>query len=146
MTIKVKKINNKATLPTRMTKTSVGYDLYACIDEKIPIQSEGGIALIPTGISIQLPEGHEAQIRPRSGLALKYKITVLNSPATIDTDYIGEIKVLLINHSKDNVFVVEPNMRIAQLVISKYEQPDFEMVEEFNKTGRGENGFGSTGI
>ena len=119
-------------------------DLKANTSEPIvlnPMQRE----LIPTGIYIQLPEGYEAQIRPRSGLAAKYGITVANAPGTIDADYIGEIKVILINLSKEK-FVINPGERIAQMVISKYEKIEWNEVSELEKTDRGEGGFGSTGI
>ena len=140
------KIVNKSRhrLPEYQTALSAGMDLKANTSEPIvlnPMQRE----LIPTGIYIQLPEGYEAQIRPRSGLAAKYGITVANAPGTIDTDYIGEIKVILINLSKEK-FVINPGERIAQMVISKYEKIEWNEVSELEKTDRGEGGFGSTGI
>jgi dUTP pyrophosphatase len=101
--------------------------------------------LVPTGIYIQLPDGYEAQIRPRSGLAAKYGITVTNTPGTIDQDYTGEIKVSLINLSSDN-FVIQPGERIAQMVISKYERIDWDEVATLEETERGDGGFGSTGM
>ena len=145
MLVKVKKFNEKAILPTRMTKQSAGFDLYACIEKPITILYDGGVQLISTGIGIQLPEGYEAQIRPRSGLALKYGVTVLNAPGTIDADYRNEIKVILINHSQSTNFTIENGMRIAQMVIAKHESPELELVDELNDTERGTNGFGSTG-
>lgn len=144
MLVKVKKVSENAILPARMTKGSAGFDLYSCIDGMPAILPNGGVLLIPTGIALELPEGYEAQLRPRSGLAMKELITILNSPATIDSDYRGEIKVLLINHGP-NAFYVEHGMRIAQLVISKFEQPDFELVSELESTERNADGFGSTG-
>jgi dUTP pyrophosphatase len=140
------KIVNKSRhrLPEYQTALSAGMDLKANTSEPIvlnPMQRE----LIPTGIYIQLPEGYEAQIRPRSGLAAKYGITVANAPGTIDADYIGEIKVILINLSKEK-FVINPGERIAQMVISKYEKIEWNEVSELEKTDRGEGGFGSTGI
>lgn len=140
------KIVNKSRhrLPEYQTALSAGMDLKANTSEPIvlnPMQRE----LIPTGIYIQLPEGYEAQIRPRSGLAAKYGITVANAPGTIDADYIGEIKVILINLSKEK-FVINPGERIAQMVISKYEKVEWNEVSELEKTDRGEGGFGSTGI
>lgn len=140
------KIVNKSRhrLPEYQTALSAGMDLKANTSEPIvlnPMQRE----LIPTGIYIQLPEGYEAQIRPRSGLAAKYGITVANAPGTIDADYIGEIKVILINLSKEK-FVINPGERIAQMVISKYENIEWNEVSELEKTDRGEGGFGSTGI
>jgi len=101
--------------------------------------------LIPTGLHIALPEGYEAQIRPRSGLALKHGLTVLNSPGTIDADYRGEIGVLLINLSQDD-FVINDGERIAQMVIARHEQADFIVVEELDQTERGEGGYGHTGV
>jgi dUTP pyrophosphatase len=140
------KIVNKSRhrLPEYQTALSAGMDLKANTSEPIvlnPMQRE----LIPTGIYIQLPEGYEAQIRPRSGLAAKYGITVVNAPGTIDADYIGEIKVILVNLSKEK-FVINPGERIAQMVISKYEKIEWNEVSELEKTDRGEGGFGSTGI
>ena len=140
------KIVNKSRhrLPEYQTALSAGMDLKANTSEPIvlnPMQRE----LIPTGIYIQLPEGYEAQIRPISGLAAKYGITVGNAPGTIDADYIGEIKVILINLSKEK-FVINPGERIAQMVISKYEKIEWNEVSELEKTDRGEGGFGSTGI
>jgi dUTP pyrophosphatase len=152
MLVKIKKVSENAILPARMTKGSAGFDLYAFIQNPITIYSRDDLfrirnepVLIPTGISIQLPEGYEAQLRPRSGLALKHGITILNTPATIDADYRGEIKVLLINHGRHD-FVIENGQRIAQLIISKCEQPDFEVVSELDSTERNIDGFGSTGI
>ena len=140
------KIVNKSRhrLPEYQTSLSAGMDLKANISEPIvltPLQRE----LIPTGIYIQLPEGYEAQIRPRSGLAAKYGITVANAPGTIDADYIGEIKVILINLSNDK-FVINPGERIAQMVVNKYEKVEWNEVAELEKTDRGEGGFGSTGM
>ena len=140
------KIINKSRhrLPEYQTALSAGMDLKANTSEPIvlnPLQRE----LIPTGIYIQLPEGYEAQIRPRSGLAAKYGITVVNAPGTIDADYIGEIKVILINLSNEK-FVINPGERIAQMVISKYEKVEWNEVKELEKTDRGEGGFGSTGV
>jgi dUTP pyrophosphatase len=101
--------------------------------------------MIPTGISIQLPEGCEAQVRPRSGLAAKYGITVANAPGTVDADYTGEIKVILINLSNEN-FLINPGDRIAQMVIARYERVEWDEVAELNPTERGDGGFGSTGV
>ena len=130
-------------LPTYATEQSAGMDLSAALDEAIELDS-GDRALIPTGLSIALPAGYEAQIRPRSGLALKNGITVLNSPGTIDADYRGEIKVLLINHGKE-AFTVERGMRIAQMVVERYETVGWEVVKDLEESDRGEGGFGSTG-
>jgi dUTP pyrophosphatase len=145
MIVKIKKLNLKAIIPTRMHDADAGCDLCACIDEEITI-SPNGSALIPTGIAIHIPEGHEGQIRPRSGLAAKYKVTVLNAPGTVDSGFLGEIKVILINHNCSDKFVITNGMRIAQLIIAKCEKVDFELVSDLDETDRNTNGFGSTGI
>ncbi len=130
-------------LPTYATEQSAGMDLTAALEEAVEIGS-GDRALIPTGLSIALPAGHEAQVRPRSGLAVKHGVTVLNTPGTIDADYRGEIKVILINHGKEP-FIVERGMRIAQMVVEKFEHVNWDVVETLEDTERGEGGFGSTG-
>lgn len=130
-------------LPHYATNGSAGMDLSAGIEVDVTIKS-GEHKLIPTGICIELPEGYEAQIRPRSGLAAKNGVTVLNSPGTIDSDYRGELKIILINHGKED-FVITHGMRVAQMVISKYEQVLIEEVDSFTETARGTGGFGSTG-
>lgn len=130
-------------LPTYATSHSAGMDLTAALEEAIEIGS-GERALIPTGLSIALPDGYEAQIRPRSGLAINHGVTVLNSPGTIDADYRGEIKVILINHGKE-AFTVERGMRIAQMVVERYETVKWKVVDDLDETERGEGGFGSTG-
>lgn len=131
-------------LPAYATEQSAGMDLRANIDEPIvlkPLEHR----LIPTGLHIALPAGYEAQVRPRSGLALKKGITVLNSPGTIDADYRGEVGVLLINLSQEE-FVVNDGERIAQMVIARHEQAEFVEVVELDKTERGEGGYGHTGV
>ncbi len=130
-------------LPTYATSQSAGMDLSAALEEAFEL-GPGERALIQTGLSIALPEGYEAQIRPRSGLALKHGVTVLNSPGTIDADYRGEIKVLLANMGKEP-FTIERGMRIAQMVIAKHEIVSWEVVEDLEETQRGAGGFGSTG-
>ena len=144
--LKIKKLENSQglALPKYETNGSAGMDLIASIDEDIIIKS-GEIKLIKTGIAIALERGFEAQIRPRSGLALKNGITVLNTPGTIDSDYRGEICVILINHSKLD-FVVSRGMRIAQMIIAKYAQAEIIEVENLDETIRGSSGFGSTGV
>tara|TARA_B100001059_G_scaffold4746_1_gene3961 strand:+ start:890 stop:1327 length:438 start_codon:yes stop_codon:yes gene_type:complete len=130
-------------LPTYATKASSGVDLKAVVNTPVtlePLERK----IIYTGLKIALPEGYEAQIRPRSGLAAKYGITVLNSPGTIDADYRGEIGVILVNLSNTS-FTIQPGDRIAQLVISKFEQIDWLPMDELSDTKRGEGGFGSTG-
>ncbi len=142
--IQVKIVNEgKQQLPQYATAGSAGMDLRADIDRPIilkPLERK----LIPTGLKIALPVGYEAQIRPRSGLALKYGVTVLNSPGTIDADYRGEVCVILVNLSNDD-FVINPSERIAQMVVAKHEQVDFQIVETLNETERGDGGFGHTG-
>ena len=130
-------------LPTYATNQSAGMDLCAAIEEAIEI-GPGERMMIPTGLSMALPAGYEAQVRPRSGLAVKNGVTVLNSPGTIDADYRGEIKVVLVNLSQEP-FTVERGMRIAQMVVAKYEQVEWNVVENLDETERGAGGFGSTG-
>ncbi|MAE50576.1 MAG: dUTP diphosphatase [Micavibrio sp.] len=130
-------------LPTYATALSAGMDLSAALEEAIELDS-GERALVPTGLAIALPPGYEAQIRPRSGLALKHGVTVLNTPGTIDADYRGEIKVILINHGKEP-FIIERGMRIAQMVVERHESIAWDIVEELDDSARGEGGFGSTG-
>lgn len=143
--IKVKVVNKgNQPLPEYATEQSAGMDLRANTDEPIvlkPLERK----LIPTGLHIALPAGYEAQVRPRSGLALKKGVTVLNSPGTIDADYRGEVGVILINLSQDD-FIIESGERIAQMVIAKHEQADFIQVESLDETERGEGGYGHTGI
>ena len=142
--MKVKIINKSNNpIPEYATSLSAGIDLRASLEESVSVDAFNS-RLIPTGLYIELPEGYEAQVRPRSGLALKYQITVLNSPGTIDADYRGEIGVILMNHS-DTPFIIEPGDRIAQLVFNKVEQAEFIKVEELSKTERGKGGFGHTG-
>ena len=129
--------------PKYLTKKSAGMDLSAAIVKKIIIKS-GEYSLIPTGFSIAIPQGFEGQIRPRSGLALKFGVSVLNSPGTIDADYRGEIGVILVNLSQDD-FVIENGERIAQLVIAKHERAEWNEVSVLSETTRGTGGFGSTG-
>lgn len=131
-------------LPVYATPQSAGMDLRANIDEPITLHPMER-RLIPTGLHLALPEGYEAQIRPRSGLALKHGLTVLNSPGTIDADYRGEIGVLLINLSQQD-FVINDGERIAQMIIARHEQADFVVVEELDQTERGEGGYGHTGV
>ena len=144
--LKIKKLENSQglNLPKYETSGSAGMDLVAGIGEDIIIKSHES-KLIKTGIAIALENGYEAQIRPRSGLALKNGITVLNTPGTIDCDYRGEICVILINHGKED-FIVSKGMRIAQMVISKYEQAEIVEVNDLDETLRGKGGFGSTGV
>jgi len=139
----IKKLNPNVQLPNYKTQGSSGMDLMAFIDKSIKI-SPNSSALIPTGISLAIPEDLEIQIRPRSGLAAKSSIGVLNSPGTIDSDYRGELKIILFNHG-NNEFIVKNNDRIAQMVLTPVLKIDFEEVDELPKTIRGVGGFGSTG-
>lgn len=140
------KIVNKSGFeaPFYATPLSAGMDLKASISEPI-VLGELERAMVPTGLYIELPDGYEAQIRPRSGLAAKHGVTVCNSPGTIDADYRGEIKVILVNISK-TPFTINPGERIAQMVIAKYEKIEWLEVEQLGETERGAGGFGSTGV
>jgi len=141
----VKVINkSKHALPEYETPHSAGLDLRANIDEPITLGSLERI-LVPTGLFIELPVGYEAQIRPRSGLAIKHGISLVNSPGTIDADYRGEIKVIVINLSKEP-FVINDGERICQMVVAKHERVEWENAEELDKTIRGAGGFGHTGV
>ena len=143
--MKIKIVNTSHhPLPEYATPMSAGLDLRANLDAPLKLQPMQR-CLVPTGLRIALPQGYEAQVRPRSGLALKRGITVLNAPGTIDADYRGEIGVILINLSQDS-FVINDGERIAQLVIAAYEQAEFEAVESLDQTERGEGGFGSSGM
>ena len=143
--MKVSLINkSKFEAPAYATAHAAGLDLRANIEEPIALKSLERV-LVPTGLFMELPVGTEAQIRPRSGLAFKHGITVLNTPGTIDADYRGEIKVLLVNLSND-VFMIEPGERIAQMVIAKHEQIEWVEQQSLSESERGEGGFGSTGV
>jgi len=143
--IKVKVINRSHhDLPSYETFSSAGMDVRACLEHPVVIEPLHRV-LIPTGLYIQLPQGHECQIRPRSGLALKHGITVLNTPGTVDADYRGEIKVVLVNLS-DTPFVVNDGERICQMVITDYTHVEWEPVERLDETKRGDGGFGHTGL
>jgi len=135
---------SKNTLPAYETLHAAGMDLRAELEDTISLKPMER-KLIPTGLHIELPEGFEAQIRPRSGLAFKYGIGIVNSPGTIDADYRGEIKVLLINFS-DQVFEINSGDRIAQMIIARHEKANWEQVEELNETTRGVGGYGHTGV
>ena len=142
--MKIKIVNKSAyPSPSYATPYSAGVDLKANIAEPVTLGSLER-TMIPTGLFIQLPEGYEAQVRPRSGLAAKHGITVTNSPGTIDADYRGEVCVLLVNLSKDP-FTIEPGERIAQMVIARHEHVEWEEVEQLDESSRGTGGFGSTG-
>ena len=134
---------SKHALPACITDSSAGMDLMANIDKPVKLKPLER-ALIPTGLFIELPAGYEAQIRPRSGLAIKYGISVLNTPGTIDADYRGEICVILINLS-DKIYTVNDGERICQMIITRHEKIEWELVESLNETERGKGGFGHTG-
>ena len=142
--ILIKRLSKEVSLPKYETSGSSGMDLSANINSNVNIEP-GNSAIIPTGLAISIPKGFEVQIRPRSGLAAKQKISVLNTPGTIDADYRGEIKVILINLN-NKVFTVEKGLRIAQMVVCPVVQAELEEVSELNDTDRGKGGFGSTGI
>ena len=139
----IKKLDPKVTLPSYKTKGASGMDLMAFLKEKIVIKPQTS-ALIPTGLSVAFSEDYEIQIRPRSGLAAKNNISVLNTPGTIDSDYRGELKIIIFNHSKHD-FVVNNNDRVAQMVLTPIAKMELEEANELPKTLRGEGGFGSTG-
>ena len=139
----IKKLNPKAELPKYKTEGSSGMDLMALIEKPIKIKPQSSV-LISTGLSIAIPEDTEVQIRPRSGLAAKSSISVLNTPGTIDSDYRGEIKIILFNHGKEE-FTVNNMDRIAQMILMPVLKVEFEEVEELPKSVRGSGGFGSTG-
>ena len=140
--VRIKRLR-PATIPCYMTEQAAGVDLHACLDQGFTLQP-GERALVPTGIALEIPPGFEAQVRPRSGLALRHGIALVNSPGTIDADYRGEIGVILINLGSEP-FTVENGERIAQLVFARCERAEFVEVEELGETGRGAGGFGHTG-
>lgn len=144
MKVKIKKLKPNATLPKYQTGLSAGMDIYACLDSPILIKPMERI-IVPTGLSIELPDGYESRIHSRSGLSFKNGISMANGTGIIDADYRGEYGILLINFSQE-VFTIEHGMRIAQLVISKYEQVTWQEVEELSETDRSIGGFGSTGL
>lgn len=143
MILKIERLKNNRTLPEYKTQGAAGMDLCAAIDEPIilkPMERK----LIPTGLKIELEHGYEAQIRPRSGLSIKHGITLINCVGTIDEDYRGEVCVPIVNLSQEE-YTIQPDERIAQMVIAKYEQAKIEVVTELTQTQRGAGGFGSTG-
>ncbi len=144
--IKFKRLRNELKnipLPSYATKGSAGMDIYAALENPVTI-SRGAIEMVPTNISVEIPDGYEIQVRPRSGLAAKHGIGILNSPGTIDSDYRGEIKIIIVNFGKED-FVIQPAERIAQLVVSKVYKAKFIESNDLNNTSRGEGGFGHTG-
>lgn len=143
MEVKIINLSHNA-LPAYETEASAGMDLRASLDGDIILKPMQRL-LVPTGLYIELPVGYEAQIRPRSGLALKHGITILNSPGTIDADYRGEIKILLINFS-DRDFTIKSGDRIAQMIVAKHEKVSWSQTESLNETARGAGGYGHTGV
>ncbi len=143
LNVKIVRLNKQALLPAYATAHAAGMDISACLEAPVTIESFT-TALIPSGFALELPEGYEAQLRPRSGLALRSLISLPNTPATIDADYRGEVKVILINYGKEP-FIVRHGDRIAQMVVARVEQVCFEEVEELGSTVRGDGGFGHTG-
>lgn len=143
-TLQIRKLDPNASIPAYQSDLAAGLDLAACIGEPITLDP-GSLTLVPTGIAIAIEPGFEGQVRPRSGLACKFGVTVPNAPGTIDADYRGQVKVGLINLGP-NPFVIEPGMRIAQLVIAPVARAEILEVEHLDKTVRGTGGFGSTGV
>ncbi len=139
----IKRLHPAASLPSYATPGSAGLDLAAALETAL-VLAPGERALVPTGIALALPRGHEGQVRPRSGLAVKHGLTVLNAPGTIDEDYRGEVKVALVNHGREPVRI-EPGMRIAQLVVAPVTRVDPVEVRSLDETDRGAGGFGHTG-
>ena len=131
-------------MPSYQTSGSAGFDLCAAITEPVKL-APGARCLIPTGFAMAIPEGYEGQVRPRSGLALKHGLSIVNSPGTVDSDYRGEVAIVLINQGTEP-FEVQPLSRIAQMVIARVEQPHLELVDALDDTARGSGGYGSTGV
>ena len=144
MRINIKLLRDGAKVPERMTEHSAGYDIYADLESEIFLEHLDRV-LVPTGFAVSIPKGYEAQIRPRSGLAVNNGITVLNSPGTIDSDYRGEVKVVLINMGREG-FLIKHGMRIAQMIVSKHETVEFDVVDYIDATDRGDGGFGSSEV
>lgn len=144
MLINVLRLDESIPLPVYKTAGAAGADICAYIKDTVTIKP-GKFAMIPTGLKFDIPEGYEIQVRPRSGLAANYGITVLNTPGTIDADYKGEVKVILFNHG-DKPFIIHNRDRIAQLVVNSVIQGDFMLTDKLSTSERGENGFGSTGV
>jgi len=142
--INLKKLHADAQVPNYMTELAAGMDICACLDEPLILQP-GARALIPTGLALAIPSGYEVQVRPRSGLAIRHGISLVNSPGTIDADYRGEINIILINHG-DEPFTIESGNRIAQLVVAPVCQAELNEVEDLCTTARGDGGFGHTGV
>ncbi len=143
MKIRFKRLHENAVMPQYQTAQAAAMDVVACIEEPLTLAPHER-AIIPTGFAMALPDGYEAQLRPRSGLAAKHGIMLANGVATIDADYRGEIGVIVLNSSNES-FVIEPGMRIAQMIVQQYETVEWDEVDELETTERGEGGYGSTG-
>lgn len=143
MKIRIQKLDDRAEVPQYQTAGAAGADLHACLDAPVTLEP-GAIELVPTGLAFEIPKGYEVQLRPRSGLALKHGITLPNSPGTIDSDYRGEIKVIMMNLGQEP-FIINHGERIAQMVVAKHETAQFEQTEDLSESTRGTGGFGSTG-
>ncbi|HTL37287.1 MAG TPA: dUTP diphosphatase [Kofleriaceae bacterium] len=141
--VQIRRLRPDAMLPRYQTADAAGMDLHAALDAPMQV-APGAVVAVPTGVAMAIPRGFEGQVRPRSGLAAKHAVTVVNAPGTIDSDYSGEVKVLLINHGREP-FVIEPGHRIAQLVVAPVSQAELVEVDELPTTERGAGGFGSTG-
>ena len=144
MEVKIKKLNPKANLPVYQTEHAAAMDVQACLDVPMTLNPLER-AMIPTGLAFEIPEGHEMQVRARSGLSIKHGITMVNGVGTIDADYRGELNILVINLGQE-AFVIEPEMRIAQLLVARYEKVSWQITEDLSETARGSGGFGSTGF
>ncbi len=142
--VKITRCRSGARLPRYMTAAAAGMDLYVKLDNDVTL-APGERVLVPTGIAIALPEGYEAQVRPRSGLAVKYGVTLLNTPGTIDADYRGEISVILINHGAED-FIIKDGERIAQMIIAPVSRCQLQLADNLDETERGSGGFGHTGV
>jgi len=144
MEVKVKKLRDGATLPEYQTDQAAAMDIHACIDAPIVVGPLERF-MVPTGLAFEIPEGYEMQIRARSGMSIKHGITMVNGVGTIDADYRGELSVLMINLSNEN-FTIEPDMRVAQMLVTKFEKVSWKLAEDLSETSRGLGGFGSTGF
>jgi len=144
MEVKIKKLNPKAILPSYQTEHAAAMDVHACLDEPMTLQPLER-AMIPTGLAFEIPEGYEMQVRARSGLSIKHGLTMVNGVGTIDADYRGELNILVINLGQE-AFVIEPDMRVAQLLVTRYDKVTWQLAETLSDTDRGAGGFGSTGF
>lgn len=144
MQVKIRKVRDDAIIPDYQTEHAAAMDVHACMDAPMTLQPLGR-AMVPTGLAFELPEGTEMQVRARSGMSIKHGMTMINGIGTIDADYRGELNILMINLSQEP-FTIEPGMRVAQLLVSRYEKVDWEAVDTLSESARGAGGFGSTGF